>query len=97
MQPGPYLLLPAGDQLTAASHRTELDAEVKRLSELAERTGLAPLFSVRDARGDECQIVYGWQNKGGIARDEHVRDWLAVRTEYAHPTWWKLSEVDGRG
>ncbi|HYE05448.1 MAG TPA: hypothetical protein VEL07_07940 [Planctomycetota bacterium] len=91
----PDALQPGADLLIVATARDrgaeELAREVERLNALARNTGLAPRFSLRDARG-ETQIVYGWSGDAGMRRDDAVRDWLRMRTPYADAYWVELAQ-----
>ncbi len=88
LKPGADLLIVATSPERGAE---ELAREVDRLNALAKETGLAPLFSLRDAR-DERQIVYGWHDDAGIHRDDAVRDWLRLRTPYNDAYWVSLAQ-----
>ena len=66
----------------------QLDREAARLNALAGTTDLYPLFSVRTDRSGRSSLIYGWQGDRGMARDEHVAQWVAVRTTYAATAQW---------
>ena len=84
---GPWILLVTTPERADADARASLEREAARLDALAGQTNLYPLFSVRTDRTGAAAIVYGWQGDGGIQRDEHVCDWLAVRTPHGRGTW----------
>lgn len=66
----------------------ELEREAARLNALAATTDLYPMFSVRTDRSGRTSLIYGWQGDRGMARDEHVAQWVAVRTTYAATAQW---------
>lgn len=67
----------------ATEREGELEREAARLNQLATRTGLHPLFSLRTDRQGRACLLYGWQGDRGIARDERVAEWVRLRTVYA--------------
>ncbi|MBA3847146.1 MAG: hypothetical protein H0X45_10920 [Planctomycetes bacterium] len=91
----PDALQPGADVLIVTTDRERSDddlaREVDRLNALAGNTGLAPRFSLRNAR-DEGQIVYGWAGDAGMRRDDAVRDWLRLRTPYSDAYWVELAQ-----
>ena len=66
----------------------ELEREAARLNALAATTDLYPLFSVRTDRSGRSSLIYGWQGDRGMVRDDHVAQWVAVRTTYAPTATW---------
>lgn len=72
----------------SADASAELDREAARLNALAATTDLYPMFSVRTDRSGRSSLIYGWQGDRGMARDEHVAQWVAVRTTYAATAQW---------
>ena len=66
----------------ATEREGELEREAARLNELATRTGLHPLFSLRTDRQGRASLLYGWQGDRGIAEDHHAVDWVRLRTSY---------------
>jgi hypothetical protein len=92
LQAGPSVLLVSGMESFPEERRAALLVDVAELNRLADRSGLHPAFSLRQARDGGLQIVYGWQGDHGTARDERIRDWLALRTRWRDSVW---LDVDG--
>ena len=67
----------------------ELEREAARLNALAAQQQLHPLFSLRTDRQGRSSLLYGWQGDRGIARDEHIADWVRLRTPW-RGTWIEL-------
>ena len=44
--------------------------------------------------GGNLQLIYGWQGDHGIQRDEHVRDWLRLRSRYESSYWIDLKSPE---
>lgn len=87
IQSGPSILLVSGAQIFPEAHRAQLLVDSAELNRTAERTGLHPAFGVRQDRDGSLRLVYGWQDDHGIARDERIRDWLALRTRWTDSVW----------
>lgn len=68
--------------------RGNLEREAARLNSLAAKTDLHPLFSVHTDHSGRVALIYGWQGDRGMARDEHVAQWVALRTGYAPTAQW---------
>jgi hypothetical protein len=66
----------------------ELEREAARLNALAATTNLYPLFSVRTDHTGKSALIYGWQGDRGMAQDERLGQWVALRTAYAPTAYW---------
>jgi hypothetical protein len=66
----------------------ELEREAARLNALAATTNLYPLFSVRTDHAGKSALIYGWQGDRGMAQDERLGQWIALRTAYAPTAYW---------
>jgi len=92
IQTGPSILLVEGAEAVGEDRRAHLLVDIAELNRLAGRTGLQPAFSLREGRDGGLLMVYGWQDGQGMARDERVRDWLALRTRFTRSVWLDLGE-----
>lgn len=88
---GPWILAVVGPEVEPAEQRARRLVDANELNQLARQTGLVPAFSVREQRDGGVQLVYGWQGDGGMARDEHVREWLHLRTRWRTSVWIDLT------
>ncbi len=84
---GPWIVLVTAPAKLAADADAALERDAARLNALAGQTGLYPLFSVRHDHGGRAALVYGWQGDRGVQREQHVIEWLALRTTYRAATW----------
>jgi hypothetical protein len=73
--------LAAPEELTT-ERLGEMEREAARLNALAVQYQLHPLFSLRIDRQGRSSLLYGWQGDRGIARDEHIADWVRLRTPW---------------
>lgn len=89
---GPFVLLLTPSQGVDDQQRLALEREVVRLNALAGGSGLMPLFSLRHGHDNQVAIVYGWQGDQGIAKDERVVEWIALRTPYHDSHWVDLTQ-----
>ena len=90
LQSGPSILLVSGGETFPEEGRARLLVDIAELNRTAERTGLHPAFGLRQDRDGSLRLVYGWQDDHGIARDERIRDWLALRTRWTESVWTDL-------
>jgi hypothetical protein len=81
--------------LVVSEHDEDLDieAEARRLNQIAGRSSLRPLFSVRITRRGDRQVVYGWDGTQGINRDDLVTQFLLRWGEPAPIGWEDLARV----
>lgn len=71
----------------------DLEAEARRLNRRAERSSLRPLFAVRVTRRGARQVVYGWNGRHGIARDDLVAQYLDRWGEPQPIGWENLADA----
>ena len=88
LQDGSFIYCLTAPAEADAAAVAELEREAARLNALAATTDLYPLFSVRTDRSQRSALIYGWQGDRGMARDEHVAQWVALRTTYAPTAVW---------
>lgn len=88
LQDGSFLYCLTVPVVTDEAAQAALEREAARLNALAAQTDLHPLFSVRVDRSGRATLLYGWQGDRGMARDEHVAQWVALRTTYAPTAQW---------
>ncbi len=86
---GSWILRLTRPKILDQQGRVAMEREVIRLNTLAGRTGLVPIFSLRQHADGSSTVIYGWQADRGIARDEQVLDWVKRRTVYGEDAAWE--------